>query len=239
MIRRTFLLFITLATATGCATVSTQAPNSLTAREQAEGWILLFDGKSVDGWHNFASAGVKPQWTVNGDSLTLTGEGGDDIVTDGDYDNFELLIDWNISKGGNSGIFYHVVDAGRAAFLSGPEYQILDNRNATEPPIEQAASLFALYPPSHDASSPSGTYNRTRLVVNHGKVEHWLNGQKVLAYDLNSEDFARRVAASKFSTKGPYGQAVAGFARAGKGKIALQDHGNPIRFRNIKIRRLK
>ncbi len=212
--------------------------NHLTAQERASGWKLLFDGRTTRGWHNFRSAGIRPQWKVVDGALTLAGKDGGDIVTDGQYASFELSLEWKVSPHGNSGIFYHVVEEGPAAFMVAPEYQVLDNRGSPTQPIHQAAALYDLYPPSQDASLPAGQFNQARLVVDHGRVEHWLNGIKVLEYRLDSPDFATRVAKSKFSATGPFGALTKNFGKAGRGAIALQDHGTTVSFRNIKIRPL-
>lgn len=198
----------------------------------ATGWRELFDGRSTAGWRNFRAEGLSTGWQVIGGALTLVEPGkGGDIITAEQFANFELTLEWKIAKGGNSGIFYGVSEDAAAVYHTGPEYQLLDNAHASEPPVEQAASLFALYAPSQDVSRPAGEFNQTRLVVDHGHVEHWLNGVKVLEYSLRSPDFAARAAASKFAS-------MPGFARHESGYIALQDHGDAVAFRNIKIRSL-
>ena len=153
------------------------------------------------------------------------------LVTQANYENFELTFDWKISAKGNSGVMYHVIGVGDETYESGPEYQILDNARG-EPPLERAGSLFALYAPSMDMTKPVGQFNHARLVVDHGKVQHWLNGMKVAEYDVDSADFKARVAASKFK-RWPQ------FATGKTGAVALQNHGDAVWFKNIKIRELK
>jgi len=202
--------------------------NALSEAEKNAGWVLLFDGKSVNGWHSYQKSEVGAEWQVSDGVLSLTKGGGGDLITNTAYENFELSLQWKISPKGNSGIFFRVVETEKYPWLSGLEYQLLDNAHLPEEPIEQAASLFALYAPVKDVTLPTGEFNTARIVVNHGKVEHWLNGVKVVEYTIGSADFLARVAGSKFA-KFPE------FSVHKLGYIGLQDHGNPVYFRSIKI----
>jgi hypothetical protein len=206
------------------------APNSLSPSEKTAGWKLLFDGKTTDGWRGFKQPTIGPGWKVEGGVLSPDPKVAKDIITKDKYGNFELDFDWRISKLGNSGVMFHVLEVGDQTYESGPEYQILDNAHG-EPPLEQAAGLFALYPPSADVTKPVGQFNHARIVVDHGKVQHWLNGVKVTEYVIGSPDFKARVAASKFK-RWPQ------FATGTTGYIALQNHGDDVAFRSIKIRPL-
>lgn len=205
--------------------------NTLTPAEQAQGFKLLFDGKTTAGWKGFKTAAPDAGWRVQDGALTPNPKTSKDLVSKGSYENFELDFDWKISPKGNSGLIYHVIPVGDETYESGPEYQILDNAHG-EPPLQRAASLFALYAPTTDATKPVGEFNHARLIVDHGKVQHWLNGVKVVEYDLNSAEFKARVAASKFK-QWPQ------FATGKSGAIALQCHDAPVWFKNLKIRVLK
>jgi hypothetical protein len=206
------------------------APNELTPAEEAAGWKLLYDGKSLAGWRGFKSAAPDKGWTAEG-ALSPDAKTSKDIITNGQFENFELTWQWKISPKGNSGLMFHVLEVGEETYQSGPEYQILDNAHGEKPP-ERAAALYALYPPSQDVPKPVGEWNQSRLVVDHGKVQHWLNGVKVVEYEIGSADFKARVAASKFK-QWPQ------FASGKSGHIALQNHGNPVWFRDLKIRVIK
>jgi hypothetical protein len=163
-----------------------------------------------------------------------SGKEGGDLVTDKEFASFELRLEWKISEGGNSGLMYRVTEELGAPYESGPEYQLLHNAKHPDGknPKTSAASCYALYAPSKDMTRPVGEWNKTRLVVNGNHVEHWLNGKKVVEYDLASEDWQKRVQESKFKD-------LPKFGKEPKGHIDLQDHGNQIAFRNIKIRVLK
>lgn len=205
--------------------------NALSAAEKKAGWKLLFDGKDLKGWRGFKTAAPDKGWTVKDGVLGPDPKTSKDVISVGEYENFELKFDWRISPQGNSGVMYHVVEKGDETYESGPEYQILDNAHPT-PPDQKAASLFALVAPSKDATKAPGAWNEGRIVVDHGKVQHWLNGEKVAEYDLNSPELKAKIAASKFKL---WPQ----FAASPTGHIALQCHGDPVGFRNIKIRVLK
>jgi hypothetical protein len=221
------LLGLALALLTGPAL---SQPNTLTAAEKAAGWRLLFDGKSMSGWRGFETPAPDPGWHVEGGALMPDPKTSKDIMTIETFGDFELAFAWKIAPKGNSGVMYRVVEQGQETYQSGPEYQILDNSRG-EPPLERAGSLFGLYAPTQDATRPVGAFNDARIVVRHGHVEHWLNGVKVVAYDLGSDDFKARVAASKF-------RAWPQFAASPTGHIALQNHGDAVAFRDIRIRPL-
>jgi hypothetical protein len=219
---------IVLLLAAGLFSAAHAAENSLTPKEKSEGWVLLFDGKTTQGWRSYKKTDAGQQWQVIDGVLTLTAGGGGDLVTDKDYANFELAFDWRISQMGNSGVIYHVSeDGGDHPYLTGPEYQLLDNAHG-EPPLEQAGGLFGLVAPNKDVTKPVGQFNHSVLKVDHNHVEHWLNGVKVAEYTLGSEDLQKRIAGTKFA-KWP------DFAKHDTGLIALQDHGDGVAFRNIKI----
>jgi len=223
-------LVIGLALAALTAGAAQAADNTLTAAEKKAGWTLLFDGKDLTGWRGFKGE-PKPSWTVKDGVLSPEGKASKDIISNREYENFELDFDWKISPKGNSGVMYHVLEQGDETYWSGPEYQILDNAHGEKPP-QQAGSLFALIPPSQDVTKPVGEFNHSRLVVDHGHVQHWMNGVKLLEYDLGSADFKAKVDASKFR-QWPI------FATGKTGHIALQNHGDWVGFRNIKIHVLK
>lgn len=212
------------------------APNALSENETASGWKLLFDGKSFQGWHNFKRAGVRPGWEVKDGTLACVDpHNAGDLVTEDQFEFFELQLDYNISEGGNSGIMYHVSDEGNAPWASGPEFQLEDNAKAADP--QRCGWLYALYQPPNDpatgkpldATRPAGQWNHVRLFIGPDKCVHEINGVKYFEYKLGSEDFKARVAKSKFATMPLFGKAP-------KGRISLQgDHGS-VAFRNIKIR---
>lgn len=203
-----------------------------TADDPADGWRPLFDGRTTAGWHAFGGGAPGAGWQVVDGALTRTGQAGD-IVTDEEFASFELELEWKIGPAGNSGVFFHVVEDStlRYVWQTGPEMQVLDNAGHADgrQPNTSAGSNFALYAPARDVTRPVGAWNAARLVVRGNRVEHWLNGEKLLEYELGSPEWRQRVAASKFAQMPRY-------ARARRGHIALQDHGDPVAFRNIRIR---
>jgi len=234
------LLTFTMA---ACATrdaahANNSKPNTLTAKETAAGWKLLFNGENMTGWHNFKTDTIRPGWQVKDGTLAcLDPKNAGDLVTAEQFDWFELELEYNISHAGNSGIMYHVTDDGGAAWATGPEFQLEDNVEAHDP--VRCGWLYALYQPPDDpktgkpldATKPVGEWNHVRLVISPKKCEHVINGVKYFDYVLGSEDFNNRVAKSKFGK-------MATFAKFNRGYIALQgDHGQ-VAFRNIKIRPL-
>jgi hypothetical protein len=168
------------------------------------------------------------------DGIIVKEKGADDIMTRDQYANFELDLDWKIAKGGNSGIFYHGTQEYDHIYWSGPEYQLLDDANAPDGKnrLTSAASAYGLYAPPAGVVKPADEWNTTRIIVNGAHVEHWLNGQKVVEYELWSPDWKAKVAASKFSAYPNYGMAK-------KGYIGIQgDHPGTLSLRNIRIREL-
>jgi hypothetical protein len=209
-------------------------PTGVSELEREAGWVDLFDGKSLTGWHTFGGEGVRPGgWEVVEGCLHLpTGASGGDLVTDRDYAAFELELEWKIAPGANSGIKYRVPETADATAMLGPEYQVLDDAaNAEGTGATSAAALYALYEPSGKQLEPAGTFNHTRIVARGERLEHWLNGVRVLECDVGSEDWESRRKASKFA---PH----ADFAR-GRGRIGLQDHGGEVWYRNIRVRDLE
>ena len=228
-----------IVSASALRTLAEDAPNTLTEAEKAAGWKLIFNGKDLSEWHNFKSQTIRPGWQVKDGTLAcIDPHNAGDIVTAEQYDSFELQIDYNISEGGNSGIMYHVAEAGGAAWATGPEFQLEDNTKASDP--VRCGWLYGLYQPPIDpatgkildATKPVGQWNHIRLLITPDKCEHEINGVKYFEYVLGSEDFNKRVAASKFAS-------MKGFAKSPTGFIALQgDHGQ-VAFRNIKIRHIE
>ena len=209
--------------------------NALSETEKAAGWQLLFNGTDFTGWHNFKQDGVRPGWQVrDGAMVCVDPHAAGDLVTTQAFGWFELELDYNIAEGGNSGIMYHVTDAGPKIWSTGPEFQLLDNEKGADP--QRCGWLYGLYAPPidpatgnvFDATRPAGQWNHVRLLVSPARCEHDINGQKYLDYVLGSDDFKARVARSKFGK-------MPGFAAAPTGWIGLQgDHGS-ISFRNVKI----
>ncbi|MEM7657772.1 MAG: family 16 glycoside hydrolase [Bacteroidota bacterium] len=213
---------------------STAFLNSLSEAEKAAGWDLLFDGTTTEGFRSFREKNLASGWQVVDGALTLVEAGAGYLVTDQAYEHFELSVEWNLVEGGNSGIFFHVSEEKESVWTIAPEYQLLDDLRHPDNQLatHRAGSDYDLMAPAFEALNPPGTYNRTRIIVDHGKVQHWLNGYLLLQYELGSEEWAERVANSKFAPHKDFG-------KAGKGVIAFQDHGDRVSFRNLKIRQLK
>ena len=209
-------------------------PNTLTAKEQADGWKLLFDGKSTAGWRRYKGKSPGDKWQVLGGALVFKpkdGKVGGDIITTDQFESFELAIDWKVTPGANSGVMYRVAEDEPAAYMTGPEYQILDNARHRDGknPKTSAASCYALYAPVKDLTKPVGEWNHGRIVVNGDRVEHWLNGTKVVTFAFGNDDWSRLVSGSKFNEWKRFGTVK-------RGHIDLQDHGDEVAFRNIKVK---
>jgi hypothetical protein len=209
---------------------STVQDNTLTEDEKKAGWKLLFDGKTTEGWKGYKKDKVSDGWQIVDGALSTKGKSGD-ICTVEEFADFELQIDWKISPGGNSGIMTRVGEEHDAPWQTGPEMQILDNAHHDDGrnPMTSAGACYALYAPKWDLTRPVGSWNRARILVHGDHTEYWLNGEKVVEYELESADWKTRVAVSKFAS-------MPDFAKRAKGRIALQDHGDRVSFRNIKIR---
>lgn len=204
--------------------------NTLTDAERAAGWRLLFDGKTTAGWRGYMMQDMPAGWQVVDGLLTRVSYAGD-IVTTNEYGNFELVLDWKVREGGNSGVFYRAVEGPQEIYHSAPELQILDDARHRDGRSEltSAGANYGIHPARRGVVKPAGEWNTVRLLVNGNHVEHWLNGEKVVEYELGSADWKQRVAASKFNEWPGYGTATAGH-------IGLQDHGSWVAYRNIKIR---
>jgi hypothetical protein len=229
------------------------AQNVLTAAEKTEGWVLLFDGKSFDGWRGLGREGIPAgHWMIEdgcikkipSGEVPLQADGqpltGGDIMTVETFENFELMLEWKISAAGNSGVKYNVSEEMSVAYpppnaALGFEYQILDDDghpDAKNGANRTAGALYDMISPAGKTLRPVGEFNQARLIFNGGHGEHWLNGAKVVEYDLGTARFDSLLAASKY-------RSIAGFADKRNGHLVLQDHTDAAWFRNIKIRRLE
>lgn len=206
------------------------APNTLTDAERAEGWRLLFDGRTTAGWRGYRKQEMPAGWKVEDGALVRAAEAGD-IVTDEQFGDFELSLEWKVAPGGNSGIFYRATESAEAIYESAPEMQVLDDARHPDgrSRLTAAGSLYALYPSPAGVVKPAGEWNRARIIARGPHVEHWLNGVKVAEYELWSPDWEQRVKQSKFAQWPGYGRARAGH-------VGLQDHGDRVAYRDMKIR---
>ncbi|HEX8547285.1 MAG TPA: DUF1080 domain-containing protein [Cytophagaceae bacterium] len=218
-----------------------QPANTLTSQEKKDGWILLFDGKTLANWKGFKKDSIGSGWQVENGTLHFNGTpGSGDIVSKGEYQNFELQLEWKIAKNGNSGIFYYVAEAPEynATYETGLEMQILDDDGHPDAKNgvndnRKAATLYDMIPaPKAVLNKVGEQYNKVVIKANNGHVEHWINGQKVVEFQKGSKEWTALVEGSKFN-------GWKGFGKYDKGHIALQDHGDKIWFRNIKIKVLK
>jgi len=211
------------------------APPAVLSLDEADaGFRLLFDGATTGGWRGYRSDEPPAGWSVNQNgelAFVAVEDGRGDLVTTETFDSFELRLDWKVAEGGNSGIFFHVTEDNDWPWESGPEMQVLDNANHVDgrSPLTSAGSNYALHAPLEDVSNPEGEWNAVRLVVDGDQVEHWLNDVKVVEYALGSVEWEALVAASKFGE-------MPGYGRSGTGHVALQDHGDPVWYRNVRIR---
>jgi hypothetical protein len=205
---------------------------SIDGAAQNAGWKVLFDGTSLDAWRVYKKATIGDGWKIV-DGVLFRAAGGGDLITKEQFGDFELTLEWKIAEGGNSGIFFRGTEDNEEIWHSAPEVQVLDNARHKDgqAAITSAGSNYAVHPPVRDATKPVGEWNSVRLIAKGPHVEHWLNGVKVVEYELFSADWNERVKKSKFVDYPQY-------ARAPRGHIGLQDHGDPVWYRNIRIRPL-
>jgi hypothetical protein len=213
--------------------------NALSADEQQQGWKLLFDGKSMQGWRVFRNL-ENNSWEVSDGTLHCKpfDENGEnkraDLITENKYGNFELKFDWKITPQANTGVIFHVSEEMKESYETGPEFQIVDDVGYAGDPekTQLTGALYHMYPAAAEKPlNAVGEWNESRIVINGNHVEHWLNGMKVVEYELKSEDWKKRIKASKWKDFPKY-------ASTGTGHIALQDHKNEVWFRNLKIKTL-
>jgi hypothetical protein len=229
--------FLAIATVTSCAhhgAAMSPPFNTLTPAESAAGWRLLFDGRTTNGWRNFRQDSISAGWQVVEGALTRMGGGGEpagDIITRAKFRNFELVVDWKVAPGGNSGIFYRASEDDDAIYWNAPEMQVLDDAGHRDgrSRLTAAGSNYGIDPAPAGVVRPAGEWNRARIIVNGAHVEHWLNGVKVVEYELGGAAWEAKVQASKFAPHPHYGRNVEGY-------IGLQDHGDWVAYRNIKLR---
>jgi hypothetical protein len=210
------------------------ADNELTAEEKAAGWKLLFDGKdAAENFRGYNKEKLPDGWVVD-DGAIARKKGGGDIITKDEYESFELAVDWKISPAGNSGIMFKVKETKEPSYASGPEAQVQDNKEGHDP--QKAGWMYQLYPASVDTTKPAGEWNHfvlkcQKTAAGTYKCEHIMNGTKYVEYEIGSDDWNQKVAKSKFAK-------MPNFGKAAKGHICLQDHGNEVAYKNLKIREL-
>jgi hypothetical protein len=204
--------------------------------EKEAKWIVLFDGTSTDAWRGFQRQDFPIDgWKIeNGSLKTIVGGDQCDIITREKYKDFVLEVEWRVSPGGNSGIFYRATEEYPAIWQSTPEMQVLDDSLHTDGQNTKtsAGSLYDLIAPTNKVLVPVGEYNKAKVIAKGNHIEHWLNGSKVLEYEFGSDELKSLIVESKFKD-------FSGFAKAREGYIALQHHGEEVWYRNIRIRSVK
>lgn len=222
-----------------------QKPNTLSKAEQAQGWELLFNGVDMTGWRDFNGTELTNGWKVVDGCIQAPGDGSDGsgyIVTDRKFADFELVWDWKLTHGGNSGMIYHVQEGPKFSvpYVTGPEYQLIDNDGWEEvnapaklQPWQRLGVDYAMHLPdeANMPVNPQGQWNTSKIVFDNGHVEHWINGVKILEFQAWTDDWFEKKNSGKWADAPEYGLAH-------EGVICLQDHGDPASFRNIKIREL-
>jgi azurin len=233
------LFTVILFSVYGCSI--TEQQNMLSDQEKKDGWTLLFDGKTMNGWHLFNKGTIPSAWSVDSGSLICNPHAKDvkhgDLVTDKVYQDFDLRFEWKISRAGNSGLFINVQERPELAttFSTGPEYQLLDDKNV-EPdylknPTHKAAAIFGVVPNNSNSMPRPGEWNQSRILQQNGKLTFWLNDAQTVQVDLQSAEWKNLVALSSLSKYPEFGVAVSGH-------LAVQDWTNGVAFRNIKIKEL-
>jgi hypothetical protein len=227
--------FLTVTAIAAIPTLAPAAENTLSDAEKAAGWTLLFDGTTTKGWHSFKKT-TFPQngWDVQDGWLHCLGKRGGDVISDGEFDNFELTWEWKQASGGNSGLKYFVLETRNAAL--GHEYQMIDDERHEDAKVAGGTHKTATFYDVLKTTVPApvkepGQVNLSRVIVKGNHVEHWLNGSKVLEYECGSDEEKAAVAKSKFKN-------TAGFGDKVKAHLLLQDHNSEVWFRNLKLRPL-
>lgn len=233
------LFTVILFSVYGCST--TEQQNMLSDQENKDGWALLFDGKTMNGWHLFNQGTIPSAWSVDSGLLICNPHAKDvkhgDLVTDKVYQDFDLRFEWKISRAGNSGLFINVQERPELAttFSTGPEYQLLDDKNIDpdylKNPAHKAAAIFGVVPNNSNSMPKPGQWNRSRILQQNGKLTFWLNDVQTVQVDLQSAEWKNLVALSSLSKYPEFGVAVSGH-------LAVQDWTNGVAFRNIKIKEL-
>jgi hypothetical protein len=216
-----------------CASAAAPKPpnNSLSDAEKAAGWVLLFDGKNAGAsLRGYKRADLPAEWKVEDGCIVLRGTGGD-IVTKDQFKDFEFSCDWNVAPGGNSGIMWHVSEEFSYPWETGPEMQVLDDERHGDGKsrLTSAGACYALYPAPEGAVRPAGEWNTAVIRVEGPKVTYLLNGVKTAEFDMSSQEWKDRIKGSKFAS-------MPNFASRPSGHIALQDHGDVVKYRNLKVR---
>lgn len=219
--------------------VYAQENNSLTLQELGNGWELLFDGSSLDHWRQYNGESVPDTWTVEDGTVTFTpretdaAEGSQSIITKKKYQDFHLKLEWKVTEGGNSGVFYGVLEQpGQEIYWSAPEMQLVDNEfypDTADADDQMAGSLYDLVPAEPQNANPVGQWNSAQIIVEQAHVEHWQNGVKVLSIKRWTPEWFEMIRNSKFECHNEFGNLR-------RGHIGLQDHGTVLKFRNIKIK---
>jgi azurin len=233
------LFTVILFSVYGCST--TEQQNMLSDQEKKDGWTLLFDGKTINGWHLFNKGTIPSAWSVDSGRLICNPHAKDvkhgDLVTDEVYQDFDVRFEWKISRAGNSGLFINVQERPELAttFSTGPEYQLLDDKNVApdylKNPTHKAAAIFGVVPNNSNSMPKPGEWNQSRILQQNGKVTFWLNDVQTVQVDLQSAEWKNLVALSSLSKYPEFGVAVSGH-------LAVQDWTNGVAFRNIKIKEL-
>ena len=208
--------------------------NTLSAIEQQQGWESLFDGKSLKGWRNYQKDEAGSNWQVTNGTITLTKGGGGDLITEKQYAEFELSLDWKISDAGNSGVFFLADESEQYIFFHAPEIQIIDNEKHPDSKLDshRSGSLYDMVVAPSAAYRDAGEWNNLRIKLHNDVLEVWQNGVMTVHIVMHSSTWDKLVAASKFAK-------WEGFGDQTKGHIGLQDHGDKVWFKNIKIRELR
>lgn len=238
--KQNLMLYLLIVTAIliSCSSSKEEGDNSLSKEEKEQGYKLLFNGKDMDGWRTYQNKSAV-SWAVDSGTLHCKGSEANygaitaDLMTKDQYKNFDLSVDYKISPKGNSGILYLVNEDSSSSYLSGPEYQVIDDINFPEKleSWQHTAANYAMNPAPDAKPNPAGEWNHARIVKNGNHVEHWLNGTKVVEYELHSDAWNKNKMAEKFKD-------VASYGASDKGYITFQNHGSEAWFKNIKIKEL-